>query len=95
MREISDALFNAQAALEGSQASRRALDYARSALEAEEQKLVGGKSTLFFVLQLQTDLATTESAEVRARANYNKAISQLHFAEGSLLERREVRIEVR
>ena len=53
------------------------------------------ESSLYFVLQLQGDLAMAESAEVRAKANYNKELSQLHFAEGSLLERTRIVLDVR
>jgi outer membrane protein TolC len=87
LREVSDALHNARSARERSQATRQAREYAEAALEAGERKLAGGGSSLFFVYQLQSDLADVEAAEVRARADYNKALSQLHFAEGSLLER--------
>jgi outer membrane protein TolC len=95
IREISDALHNARSAFDRAIASRRAKDEAREALEAEQQKLSVGTSTLFFVLELQSDLADTQSAEVRARADYNKALSQLHFAEGTLLERHKLTIELR
>lgn len=92
-REVSDAFLNANSALERASATRRAREYADAALRAEEQKLASGKSTLFVVLQLQTDLADTESSEVRARADYNKAVSQLRFAEGSLMEHEGLRLE--
>ena len=71
-------------------AARRAADFARQALEAEERKLAGGASTLFFVLQLQTDLASARTTEVRALAEYNQARAQLHFAEGSILDRHQL-----
>ena len=57
--------------------------------------LAGGKSTLFFVLQLQNDLAAARSAEVRARADYNQALSQLRFAEASLLDHLSIDVEIR
>jgi outer membrane protein TolC len=95
LREISDAVLNARSALDRVAATRQAREYAHAALEAEEQKLAGGKSSLFFVLQLQGDLAFAESAEIRAQADYTKALSQLHFAEGSLLERARLVLEIR
>jgi outer membrane protein len=94
LREVSDALHNARSARDRVQATQRAREYAQAALEAEERKLAGGTSSLFFVLQLQSDLADVETAEVRARADYNKAVSQLHFAEGSLLERSSMVIKL-
>ena len=95
MREVSDAIQNARFNFDQAQAARAAVDYAREALQAEEQKLVGGKSSIFFVLQLQTDLTTSRLAEAQARAAYNKAISQLHFAEGSILDANRINLEIR
>lgn len=92
-REVSDAILDARSALERARANRQAREYADAALRAEEQKLSGGKSSLFFVLQLQTDLANSESAEVRARADYNKALAQLRFADGTLMEHEGLKLE--
>jgi outer membrane protein TolC len=94
MREISDAVHTTRSRLDRVALTRRARELSQSALEAEEQKLAGGKSTLFFVLQLQNDLASARSAEVRAKADYNQALSQLYFAEGSLLDQRSVNVEI-
>lgn len=90
LREVSDAVNNARSARDRAQATQRAKVSAQAALEAEERKLAGGTSSLFFVFQLQSDLADVETAEVRARADYNKALSQLYFADGSLLDREGV-----
>jgi len=95
MREIADAVYTARSCFERVGSARRARELSELALEAEEQKLAGGKSTLFFVLQLQTDLATSRSAELRAKADYNRAVSQLRFAEATLLEHEQVAIEIK
>ena len=95
MREISDSVHTVQSRFERVERSRRARELSEAALEAEEQKLTGGKSTLFFVLQLQSDLATSRSAEIRAKADYNRAVSQLRFAEASLLEHGQLAIEIK
>jgi len=95
MREISDALSTARTGWDQVQATREAVQFAKAALVAEERKLAGGKSSLFFVLQLQRDLATAQAAEVRAKANYNRAVSQLHFADASLLEAKQITMEYR
>lgn len=86
LREVADAVATARTSLEGVRAARRATEYARAAAEAEERKLAGGTSTIFFVLQLQADVAAARSAEVVALAVYNKALSTLHFAEGRILD---------
>ncbi|HEX5221594.1 MAG TPA: TolC family protein [Verrucomicrobiae bacterium] len=95
MREISDAVHTVQSRFERVERTRRTRELSEAALEAEEQKLTGGKSTLFFVLQLQSDLATSRTAEIRAKADYNQAVSQLRFAEATLLEQRQLDIEVK
>ena len=93
MREISDAVHTARSRFDRVALTRRARELSQAALEAEEQKLAGGKSTLFFVLQLQNDLATARSAEIRARADYNQSCSQLRFADATLLEEKGISVE--
>jgi outer membrane protein TolC len=95
LREISDALNNASSARDRARATRLAKEYAEAALKAEERKLAGGTSSLFFVYQLQSDLSDAESAELRARADYNKALSQLRFAEGSLLDQHGLSVSLK
>jgi outer membrane protein TolC len=95
MREISDALHTARSQFERVTLTRRARELSEAALEAENQKLTGGKSTIFLVLELQNDLATARAAELRAKADYNRARSQLRFAEASLLEHWKVAIELK
>jgi outer membrane protein TolC len=94
LREVSDAFNWATTAYDRIQATTRTREYAQAALRAEEQKLARGTSPLFFVLQLQSDVAAAETSEIRARADYNKALSQLHFAEGTLLDRVHMDLEV-
>jgi outer membrane protein TolC len=56
-------------------------------LNAEEQKLQGGTGSVFLVLQAQTELSRARLGELEARRDYNRALSQLYFAEGSILDR--------
>jgi outer membrane protein TolC len=74
-------------------ARREARIYAEDALAAEQKKLESGKSTSFVVLQLTKDLTTARSAEIRALADYNQALADEAFQEGSSLERRHVSLE--
>ena len=87
LREISDAADLAQFSFERFEASRNAARFATNALEAEEQKLRGGTGSIFMVLQAQTDLARARITEVSAKRDFNKALAQLYFTEGTLLER--------
>jgi len=93
LREISDAVFNARSSLERTASARRSVVYAEQALEAEEQKLRGGASNIYVVLQLQEDLATARLDELLAKRDYQQALSQLQFAEGSILEEARLSLE--
>lgn len=59
-------------------------------LRTETEKLRVGKSTSFLVAQAQRDLLVSRIAEVRALANYLKALIDLYRQDGSLLVRRKV-----
>jgi outer membrane protein TolC len=59
-------------------------------LRTETEKLRVGKSTSFLVAQAQRDLLVSRIAEVRALANYLKALIELYRLDGSLLERRRI-----
>jgi outer membrane protein TolC len=72
--------------------THKARTYAEAALAAEEKKLQNGLSTSFFVLQLQETLTAARTAEVEALADYNRAVAQLAFAEGTTLQRHRLRI---
>ncbi|HUL51563.1 MAG TPA: TolC family protein, partial [Candidatus Nitrosotalea sp.] len=72
--------------------TRQARVYAEAALDAEVKKLQNGLSTSFVVLQLQQNLTDARSAEIRALADYNEALAQLAFAEGTTLEKNHVNV---
>jgi outer membrane protein TolC len=59
-------------------------------LRTETEKLRVGKSTSFLVAQAQRDLLVSRIAEVRALANYLKALIDLYRQDGSLLARRGI-----
>jgi outer membrane protein len=62
-------------------------------LAAEQKKLENGKSTSFFVLQFQRDLTVRRSEEIRALADYNNALAQLAWREGTTLERHHIQVK--
>jgi outer membrane protein TolC len=59
-------------------------------LRTETEKLRVGKSTSFLVAQAQRDLLISRIAEVRAIANYLKALIDLYRLDGTLLSRRGI-----
>lgn len=91
---IDNSVRLAQANYEQIEATRKAREYAEAALDAEQKKLANGKSTSFVVLQLQRDLTSARSAEIRALADYNKALSQLSLNEGTTLKRNKLEVRV-
>ncbi len=93
--QIENGIAVANTAFQRVQATREARVYAEAALDAEQKKLQSGKSTSFEVLRLQRDLTTARSSEIRALADYNIALAQLAFYEGSTLDRRKVSLEIR
>jgi outer membrane protein TolC len=66
---------------------------ARESLSAGEERLRAGTGTTFEVLELQERLATAEAAEVRARADYNKAVSEYHRQTGTTLRVHSVSLD--
>lgn len=95
MVEIDNAVGQVRTSFQKVEATRQARVYAQAALDAEQKKLENGKSTSFQVLQLQRDLVSAASAEIRALADYNISRAQLALAEGSTLERTGIDLQVR
>jgi outer membrane protein TolC len=93
--QVADWVNRVQSRFSQVDSTRKARDYAQSALAAEQKKLENGFSTSFFVLQLQEALTAARTAELLARADYNKALVQLAFADGSILEKHHLTVEVK
>lgn len=94
LREISDAIHTARFSYDRFHAARRATEFAELALQAEEEKLRGGKSSVNFVLELQADRADAYTTELEAKQAYNRALSQLQFAEGTILDAHKLVIDI-
>jgi outer membrane protein TolC len=95
MVQIDDAIRQAKTSYERIDSTKQARLYAEAALDAEQKKLENGKSTSFVVLQLQRDLTSARSEEIRALADYYRALSTLSLNEATTLERRKIRVEVK
>ncbi len=72
---------------------------ARSASEqqyaSEQRKLDAGQSTVFLVLERQTQLTTARGNELRAQTELNKAVADLQRATGNALEQNRVEIRLK
>jgi len=95
LQEIDIAIKEVASRYATIESTRQARIYAEEALDAEQKKLENGKSTSFNVLQFQRDLTTAASAEIKALADYNKALHQFYFREGTTLERNKITLELR
>jgi len=75
------------------ESSQKARGFAQQTLDAEQQKYELGVSTLFFVLQDQTNLAIAQTNEIQAMVNYTKALVTLDRAMGLSLSHNHIEIE--
>lgn len=66
---------------------------ARESVDAGEKRLLAGATTTFEVLGLQRRLAESEFAEVRARADYNKAYAEYLRQTGATLRDLGIKVE--
>jgi outer membrane protein TolC len=95
MVDIDNAVKQVQSAWESVDATKQARIFAEAALDAEQKKYSVGKSTTFTVLQLQNNLTTARSNEIRSLADYNEALSNLALQEGSTLKRHNLDVSVK
>jgi outer membrane protein TolC len=83
--EIDNALTSMRHARTAYQTAVQARRLQEQSLELEQAKYDAGASTSFFVMQYQTALAQSRSAEVVARSAWVKARAALQRATGSIL----------
>jgi len=93
--QIADFTGRVPARYDQVNSTKKARSYAEAALAAEQKKLANGFSTAFFVLQLQETLTAARMSEIQALADYNKILSQLAFADGTILEKRQLKVELK
>src|SRR6266540_2741327 len=63
--------------------------------ESEKRKLDAGQSTVFLVLQRQTELTAARGNELRAQTDLNKAVADLQRATGNALTANSIVVRVR
>ena len=66
---------------------------AKESLDAGEKRLAEGAGTTFEVLELQRRLAEAEVAELRARSDYNKAVSEYYRQTGTTLRMYQIVVD--
>jgi outer membrane protein TolC len=80
-------------AKERTDANREARRLAKESLAAGESRLIAGTGTTFEVLELQKKLAEAETAELRSRADFNKAVAKYRLQTGTTLRVHGVKVE--
>src|SRR5262245_9526715 len=75
------------------ESAQKAQELAQKTLDAEQQKFELGVSTLYFVLQDQTNLAIAQTNDIQAMVNYTKALVALDRAMGQTLLHNHIEIE--
>lgn len=89
--EIKTAVRDVEINYQRVEAYRAARELAVKKLEAEQEKFRVGKSTNFFILQYQRDVADARSAELKAMVDYILSLARLDRALGTTLETKKIR----
>jgi outer membrane protein TolC len=90
--EVANAVHLLEQAKLTLEAAKISEDLARKNLQAEERKYQLGGTTIFFVLDAQTQLATAELALAQAQTSYQTAVAAVDHATGKLLEHHQVQL---
>ena len=91
--EVRNSVQSVETAKYRIEASRAARQYAEQQLEGEQKKFAAGLSTTFFVLQRQTELSQARGTELRALADYNKAVAELQRTISTTLSSNSIEIK--
>jgi outer membrane protein TolC len=89
--EIKTAVRDVEINYQRVEAYRAARELAVKKLEAEQEKFRVGKSTNFFILQYQRDVADARSAELKSMVDYILSLARLDRALGTTLETKKIR----
>lgn len=90
VRNSMQAVASAQARLAASVVASRS---AQEQYESEQRQLQAGTSTVFLVLQRQTDLITARNREVRSRADVAEAIANFERATGRTIQAHNIQLQ--
>lgn len=89
VRNATQTLRSAEARLAAAAATRSG---AEQQYESEQRQFKAGTTTVFLVLQRQTDLLTARGRELQAQTDLNKAIADFQRATGNTLEANHVSV---
>ena len=92
VRNALQAMRSAQSRLRAATATREANE---QQFASEQRKLDAGQSTVFLVLERQTNLTEARALELKAQTDLNKAIADLQRATGNALRVNSIVVRVR
>jgi len=90
--EVTNAVHLLEQAELSLQAAKLSEELSRKNLQAEQRKYELGGTTIFFVLDAQTQLANAEFALAQAQTSYQTAVAAVDHSTGRLLEHHRVEI---
>jgi outer membrane protein TolC len=90
VRSSVQALESAEARF---RAASRARDSAEEQYQSEQRQFKAGTSTLFLVLQRQTDMIAARSRELRAQADVGRAVADLQRSTGTTLQTQKIELK--
>jgi outer membrane protein len=91
--DVSNAVHQLEQAKLGIAAGKDALELARKTMAAEQRKYELGSSTIFLVLEAQTELAAAEQSLIQAEVGYQIAVAGIDHATGKLLQPYQIQIQ--
>ena len=90
--DVANAVHQLEQAKLSIAASKDALDLAQKTMAAEQRKYELGSSTIFLVLEAQTELAAAQQSLLQAEVGYQLAVAAVDHATGELLDPYHVQI---
>ncbi len=91
--DVRNTLQNAASAQARLEAAVSARKYAEAQYASEQRQFQAGTSSVFLVLQRQTELISARSREVRAQADLGRAIAETERATASTIESHNIHIQ--
>ncbi len=92
--EVREAIRDIDTAARQVRAAAKFRALAEQNLDAEQRKFMNGTSSNFFVAQRQDELARAQLSELAAVIQHHKAITNLELVCGTILDKRQIRLEV-
>lgn len=86
MLDVSNAVHQLEQAALSIAAGKEALDLARKTLAAEQRKYELGSSTVFLVLEAQTEMAAAQQSLLQSEVGYRLAVAAVDHSTGEMLE---------